>query len=240
METNTAEVKRNLIIPETELDFRMRIIELYEKIYKQCLPANIIFLKKEDLKKFVLNSEKRIDFFSLSILKDYQDLIEVFDECFDTFTDFEKKELGNKTWYKATCCEDLNPLKTLKYLELDVPYDLLLNYAKTNCFNMEVLKFLVEVLKVNVNSAYKDSKETPVLLFSSKCNDEAVIYLHQQGASILCKDYKSNNCIYKLFEFVEDHRLNDEEHKKANNLFNYLYTNGCPYSTGFSLILHYK
>lgn len=240
METNNSEVKRNLIIPETELAFRMRIIELYEEIYKQSLPANIIFLKYEDLKNFVLNSEKRIDFFSLSILKNYQDLIEVFDECFDTFTDFEKKELGNKTWYKATGCENLNPLKTLKYLQLDVPYDLLLNYSKTNCFNMKVLKFLVEELKVNVNSNYKDSKETPVLLFSLKCNDEAVIYLYQQGASILCKDYKSKNCIDYLFKFVEDHRLNDEEQKKANKLFNYLYTNGCPYSTEFTLILHYK
>lgn len=105
---------------------------------------------------------------------------------------------------------------------------------------MDVLKFLVEDLKVDVNLTHLDSKNTALLIFSCKCNDEAVIYLHKQGASILCKDEDSKNCIDKLFEFIKRNSMDNEKNKKANNLFNYLYTNGCPCNTQFGSVFKYK
>lgn len=245
MELNNLGEKEIFIISEDEFTFRSRVIELYKEIYKDCLPTTLVFSKYNDLKNFVLNCEKKIDFFSLSILKDYEDLIQIFDDVFDTLSKDEKKQLRIKTWPKATLCNTLTPMKTLKYFKIEFPYDLLLYYARCydhneNCFNMDVLKFLVEDLKVTVNLSYVDSKDTAILIFSGKCNEEAVIYLHKQGASILCKDEDSKNCIDKLFEFIKRNSMDNEKNKKANNLFNYLYTNGCPFNTQFGSVFKYK
>ncbi len=235
---------KELIIPKEEIIFRTRVNDLYREIYSvENSPPYILYSKTEDLKDFILTCENKMRFFKLSILNHYQDLIELFDndfnedfnEIFNNLDDCEKTELIN-VWYETykfknlDATKTLDAMKTLKYFSIPTPPDLLLKYSSHCNFNMHILKYIVEELKQDVNQQYpNDDTRTPVLIFSRKCELDAVIYLHQKGADILDEDNQGKNCISKLMEFLETNKITDEIIFKANKLFNYLYSNGCPY-----------
>lgn len=228
---------KNLVIPEKEIDIRLKIIEIYPKEFKNqnsVFPYKIAYCDLEDLKIHITTCDERVEILNCAFSCMYTEIIDMFKTV--TFKKEESEKL-KIIWYNMA---NNNNMDAMKILENDFcippPDDLLLIYSFNNIcekddpyklVDISVLKYLVEELKQDI------TQEVYVIDLAEKLKVEAIIYLHSKGTPInKIKDSYIGpvSAITAIINGLKKRPPYIEDNKKALKLFYYLSKNGCPYT----------
>jgi hypothetical protein len=228
---------KNLVIPEEEIDMRLKIIEIYPKEFKNSepvFPYKIVYCDFKDLKIHITTCDKRIEILSSALSHGYTEIIILFNSVI--FREHELKKLKNM-WYTMANNSNIEAMKILKNnFNILPPDDLLLIYSFNNIckkdypykfVDISMLKYLVEDLKQDIR------KGVYIIDLAGKLAIEAIIYLHRNGASIteIINSYVGPvSAITAIIKELQKRPPCIENNKKALKLFYYLSKNGCPYT----------
>lgn len=224
------------IISEDELILRMKILDLYCKVYKLEpfeLPRSLFKFSLEELKKDITTCHKRLYFLQFSVSYNYEEIIHIFLEPSFVLKENEKESL-EQTWYNALEYNNIKAMQVLKKIGINPPDDLLLTDSMWGISNFNTLKYLVKVLKQDVNQTGYLLRETSIMKWARYGKKQEVIYLHENGAVIDHKNVNGDTCIdylMRLFDFEFYLSFSKEIENKINEiieLFCYLVENGCP------------